>query len=379
VAKSLPSYERWGSLVGKRVLVRVDFNTPVAEVDGQLEVTDDFRIRATVPLLEELLARGATVVACTHFGRPKGAVVAKYSVEPVRRRLNELCPGVTLMENLRFNPGEEANDPIFGASLVEGFDYYINEAFGASHRAHASIMIPPTLVPSAAGMNLAREVDTITSLLASPQRPFVAIVGGAKVADKLAITKVLCEKADTVIVGGGMAYTFEVSQGRTIGSSLFDASYVEQCAQLLAAGNVSIPSDALGLKSGSDFGSGGADLAMSFGADIPDGYVGLDIGPASVDAFAEIIANAATVLWNGPMGVFEDPRFVGGTEAVARAVAKSNAVTVVGGGDSVAALQQFGLEDDVSFVSTGGGASLELVELGDLPGLKALRESPFNA
>jgi phosphoglycerate kinase len=379
VAQSLPSYERWGSLVGKRVLVRADFNTPVAEIDGRLEVTDDFRIRATVPLFEELLVRGATVVACTHFGRPKGAVVAKYSVEPVRRRLQELCPGVTLMENLRFNPGEEANDPVFGASLVEGFDYYINEAFGASHRAHASIMIPPTLLPSAAGMNLAREVDTITSLLESPERPFVAIIGGAKVADKLAITKVLCEKADTVIVGGGMAYTFEASQGRTIGSSLFDESYVEQCAQLLAAGNVAIPSDARGLASGTAFGSGGPEPAVPFGADIPDGFVGLDIGPVSIDAFEEVIANAATILWNGPMGVFEDPRFVGGTEAVARAVAKSNAVSVVGGGDSVAALAQFGLEDDVSFVSTGGGASLELVELGDLPGLKALRESPFNA
>jgi phosphoglycerate kinase len=378
MVQALPSYERWGSLVGKRVLVRVDFNTPVAEIDGRLEVTDDFRIRTAVPLFAELLSRGATVVACTHFGRPKGVVVAKYSVEPVRRRLLELCPGVTLMENLRFNPGEEANDPVFGASLVEGFDYYINEAFSASHRAHASIMIPPTLLASAAGPNLAREVDTITSLLERPERPFVAIIGGAKVADKLAITKVLCAKADTVIVGGGMAYTFQASQGRTIGSSLFDASYLEQCAQLLAAGNVEIPSDALGLASGGDFGSGGTDPALSFGPDIPDGFVGLDIGPASIGAFEEVIAKAATILWNGPMGVFEDPRFAGGTEAVARAVAKSAAISVVGGGDSVAALQQFGLEGDVSFVSTGGGASLELVELGDLPGLKALRESPFN-
>lgn len=378
MVQALPSFERWGSLVGKRVLVRVDFNTPVAEIDGRLEVTDDFRIRSTVPLFEELLSRGATVVACTHFGRPKGAVVAKYSVEPVRRRLLELCPAVTLMENLRFNPGEEANDPVFGASLVEGFDYYINEAFSASHRAHASIMIPPTLVPSAAGTNLAREVDTITSLLERPERPFVAIIGGAKVADKLAITKVLCVKADTVIVGGGMAYTFEASKGRSIGSSLFDASYLEQCGQLLAAGNVEIPSDALGLASSAEFGTGGPDPALAFGPDIPDGFVGLDIGPASVDAFEEVIANAATILWNGPMGVFEDPRFAGGTEAVARAVAKSAAISVVGGGDSVAALRQFGLEGDVSFVSTGGGASLELVELGDLPGLKALRESPFN-
>ncbi len=378
VAPALPSYERWGSLADKRILVRVDFNTPVAEVDGRLEVTDDFRIRSTLPLFEALLAHGATVVACTHFGRPKGEVVAKYSVEPVRRRLRALCPGVTLMENLRFNPGEEANDPAFGASLVEGFDYYINEAFSASHRAHASIMIPPTLVASAAGPNLAREVETITSLLERPQRPFVAIIGGAKVADKLAITKVLCAKADTVIVGGGMAYTFEAAEGRSIGSSLFDASYVEQCAQLLAAGNVLIPSDATGLATGAAFGSGGPEPARSFGRDIPEGDVGLDIGPETIEAFTAAISGAATILWNGPMGVFEDPRFAAGTEAIARAVAASSATSVVGGGDSVAALQQFGLEGDVSFVSTGGGASLELVELGDLPGLRALRESPFN-
>jgi len=348
-------------------------------VRGRLEVTDDFRIRAALPLLEELLSRGATVVACTHFGRPHGQVVEEYRVEPVRRRLNELCRDVELMENLRFNPGEEADDPTFGASLVEGFDYYVNEAFGASHRAHASIMVPPTLIPSAAGPNLARETSTILGLLESPARPFVAIIGGAKVADKLAITKVLCAKADTVIVGGGMAYTFQAALGHSVGSSLFDASYVEQCAQLLAAGNVVIPSDAWGLPSTSPFGANaGSEPATLFGPDIPDGFAGLDIGPASVERFADVIAGAATILWNGPMGVFEDGRFSSGTEAVARAVAASGAVSVVGGGDSVAALQTFGLEGDVSFVSTGGGASLELVELGDLPGLKALRESPFN-
>ena len=379
MSQALPSYDRWGSLKGKRILVRVDFNAPVAEVRGRLEVTDDFRIRAALPLLEELLSRGATVVACTHFGRPHGQVVEEYRVEPVRRRLNELCRDVELMENLRFNPGEEADDPTFGASLVEGFDYYVNEAFGASHRAHASIMVPPTLIPSAAGPNLARETSTILGLLESPARPFVAIIGGAKVADKLAITKVLCAKADTVIVGGGMAYTFQAALGHSVGSSLFEASYVEQCAQLLAAGNVVIPSDAWGLPSTSPFGANaGSEPATLFGPDIPDGFAGLDIGPASVERFADVIAGAATILWNGPMGVFEDERFSSGTEAVARAVAASEAVSVVGGGDSVAALQTFGLEGDVSFVSTGGGASLELVELGDLPGLKALRESPFN-
>ena len=370
----LPSYEHW-DLAGKRVLVRVDFNTPVAEVDGRLEVTDDFRIRATLPLFEELLAKGATVVACTHFGRPKGQVVEKYSVAPVRRRLAELCPGVELLENLRFNPGEEANDPVFGASLVEGFDYYINEAFSASHRAHASIMIPPTLIPSAAGPNLQREVDTLTSLLEDPARPFVAIVGGAKVKDKLGIVKVLSQKADRVIVGGGMAYTFEATQGRSVGSSLFDASYLEVCAELMEGGKIVIPSDARGLPEGAPFGAGGDEAVLEWGENIPDGFQGLDIGPASVATFAQIIAEAATILWNGPMGVFEDPRLSYGTEAIARAVAASPAVSVIGGGDSVSAIQGYGLENEVSFVSTGGGASLEFVELGDLPGLAALRES----
>ena len=372
----LPTHERWGSLEGKRVLVRVDFNCPVADVDGVLTVTDDFRIRATLPLFEDLLARGATVVACTHFGRPKGEVVEKYSVAPVRRRLAELCPGVELMENLRFNPGEDSNDPAFGASLVEGFDYYINEAFSASHREHASIMIPPTLLPSAAGPNLLREVETLHNLLESPARPFVAIVGGAKVKDKLGIVKVLSEKADTVLVGGGMAYTFEVTQGRTIGGSLFDASYLEVCGELLEGGKIRIPSDAIGLPVGVPFGPGGGpDEVVAFGENIPDDYEGFDIGPNTREAFCAIIANAATILWNGPMGVFEDPRLSAGTEAVARAVAASSAVSVIGGGDSVAAIQGYGLEDQVSFVSTGGGASLEFVELGDLPGLKAIRES----
>ncbi|MBW4029531.1 MAG: phosphoglycerate kinase [Acidobacteria bacterium] len=374
----MPHFERWGSLAGKRVLVRVDFNTPVAQVDGRLDVTDDFRIRATLPLFEQLLDAGARVVACTHFGRPDGRVVEKYSVAPVRRRLEELCPDVELLENLRFNPGEESNDPAFGASLVAGFDYYINEAFSASHRAHASIMVPPTLIPSAAGPNLLREVATLTSILESPVRPFVAIVGGAKVKDKLGIVKVLSQRADHVIVGGGMAYTFEATQGRTIGSSLFDESYLGVCAELMAGGKIVIPSDARGLPSDADFGAGGPDEVIEWGENIPDGFQGLDIGPASVATFVEIIMNAGTILWNGPMGVFEDPRLSAGTEAVARAVAASDAVSVIGGGDSVAAIQGFGLEDEVTFVSTGGGASLEFVELGDLPGLAALRESPWS-
>lgn len=376
---ALPSIERWGSLAGKRVLVRVDFNAPVAEVDGVLSVTDDFRLRAALPLFDTLLERGAEVVACTHFGRPQGRVDERYSVAPLRRRLAQLCPEVALLENLRFNPGEEANDPAFGAALVEGFDYYVNEAFGASHRAHASIMIPPTLVPSAAGPNLQREVAAITSLLECPARPFVAVIGGAKVKDKLGIITVLAAKADLVIVGGGMAFTFAAAQGRGIGDSLLDPSRTAECAALLEGGNVLIPVDARGLPSGAPFGpDGGPDAVVDFGEEIPDGFVGLDVGANTLEVFTAAIDGAATILWNGPMGVFEDPRFGAGTEAVARAVAASSAVSVVGGGDSVAALTSYGLEHEVSFVSTGGGASLELVELGDLPGLRALRESPWN-
>lgn len=370
----LPSHERWGDLHGKRVLVRVDFNVPFAVIEGRRTLSDDFRIRAAIPLFENLLSRGASVVACTHFGRPKG-YDPELSVEPVRERLNELCPGVELMENLRFDAREVANDPVFGAWLVEGVDYYINEAFGISHRAHASIMIPPTLVPSAAGPNLRREVETLLSVLENPVRPFVAIVGGAKVADKLGIVRVLAEKADTVIVGGAMAYTFEKTQGRSIGSSLFDARYLHECEILLKGGNVLIPADTRGLADSTAFGAcGGEDPVIDFGADIPDGYEGLDIGPKAIARFEEAIATAATILWNGPMGVFEDERFRTGTSAIALAVAGSGATSVVGGGDSVAAIQMFGLEDRVSYVSTGGGASLELIEFGDLVGLKALRD-----
>jgi phosphoglycerate kinase len=379
VPAPLPTIDAFGDLAGKRVFVRVDFNVPVAEVDGLLSVTDDFRIRAALPLFATLIERGANVVAATHFGRPEGRVDERYRVEPVRRRLGELCPEAELLENLRFHPGEVANDPAFGAALVEGFDYYVNEAFGASHRAHASIMVPPALMPSAAGPNLAREVGTLLALLENPERPFVAVTGGAKVKDKLGIMKVLAAKADLVIVGGGMSYTFRVAEGQSIGSSLFDERYVEECRALLEGGNVLIPVDARGLKDGAPFGpEGGDDDVVEFGANIPDGFEAFDIGANTIEIFASALASARTVMWNGPMGVFEDPRFGAGTEAVARTIASSNAVSVVGGGDSVSALFQYGLSDDMSFISTGGGASLELVEFGDLPGLRALRESPWS-
>lgn len=373
----LPSLDRL-ELDGRRVFVRADLNVPLAEVDGRRVVADDFRIRATVPLLERLTAAGASVVVATHLGRPKGQPDERYSVAPVRERLAALCPGVELLENLRFSPGEEAGDPAFGASLVEGVDVYVNEAFGASHRAHASIVVPPRLVPSAAGPNLEAEVAALSRLLESPERPLVAVLGGAKVSDKLGVVTELARRADAVVVGGGMAYTFLAAAGHTVGASLRDDRFLEDCVALLAAGAIVLPVDGLGLPEGAPFGrDGGDDAPVAFGADVPDGVVGLDVGPRTLERFAEVLSGARSVLWNGPMGVVEDPRFSAGTAGVARAVGASGAYSVVGGGDSVAALRALGLESTVSFVSTGGGASLEFVEDGDLPGLAALRESPF--
>jgi phosphoglycerate kinase len=369
----LPSIDELGDIAGKRVLVRVDFNVPLAERDGKLVVTDDFRIRSALPLFRDLQARGAEVAACTHLGRPKGEPVAKYSVEPVREHLETLIDGVHLLENLRFSPGEESNSRSFGIELTDSYDCFVNEAFGASHRAHASIMVPPTLIPSAAGPNLAHEVATLTGLLSSPRRPFVAIVGGAKVADKLGITKVLVDKADAVIVGGGMAFTFWKAMGRTIGDSLVDDSRISDVAELLATGRVHVPDDVWALPTGSSFGAGGSETPTHFTGNVPDGYMALDIGPETALRFAEILNSAGTVLWNGPMGVFEDPRLAAGTRAVAEALSNSDAISVVGGGDSAAAVEQFGVAEKMSFISTGGGASLELLEFGDLPGLRALR------
>jgi phosphoglycerate kinase len=359
--------------------VRVDFNTPLHLVDGRYEVTDDFRIRAAVPLFQDLMDRGAQVVACTHVGRPQGHYDERYSVEPMRRRLDELCSGVELMENLRFDPGEESNDEEFGRLLVKGFDYYVNEAFGVSHRPHASVMAPPQYLASAAGPNVLSEVRTLLSVLEAPQHPFVAVIGGAKVADKLALIARLVDRADQVIIGGAMTFTFWRALGHEVGDSMVDESKIDACTKLLASGKVMLANDAWGLATGASFGpQGGDDEPRLFGQDISDGWMGLDIGPASAQRFADLILGAKTVLWNGPMGVFEDPRFAHGTKVLAHAVATSDAVSVIGGGDSSAALAKFGLCDQVSFISTGGGASLELLQFGDLVGLRALRECPFN-
>ena len=372
MADFVPQLEDLGDVDGRSVLLRADFNVPIR--DGQ--ITDDLRIRAALPTMTWLSERGAKVTACTHLGRPKGTPDPKYSVEPVRRRLAELAPGVDLLENLRYDPGEEGNDPAFVERLVAGHDLYVNDAFGASHRAHASIVGPPQVLPSAAGRLLAREVEVLSGLRNDPKRPFVAITGGSKVSDKLGVINALLDIADQLVIGGGMCFTFLAAQGHSIGSSLFEADQVETCAALLAehGERLHLPSDIVGMGPGGklfDPDAGGE--VRNFGTDLPDGWMGVDIGPGTAAEFGDIILEACTILWNGPMGVFEDPRFEAGTRAVAEAVAESRGYSVIGGGDSAAAVAQFGVDDRVDHVSTGGGASLELIEQGDLPGLAALR------
>jgi phosphoglycerate kinase len=369
--RGVPVLEDLLPLEGKRVLLRADFNVPVH--DGR--ITDDLRIRAALPTITWLQEQGATIVACTHFGRPKGAPDPAYAVDPVRARLAELAPGVELLENLRFDPGETGNDPAFVRRLVEGFDAYVNDAFGASHRAHASIVGPPQHLPSAAGRLLAREVEILLGLRDRPTRPFVAVLGGSKVSDKLKVIEALLRVADEVLIGGGMCFTFLKAQGHGVGASLCEDDQVATCRALLDSGAaIRLPSDVTALGPGGKPGdpAAGGDVRQ-LGRDVPDGWMGLDIGPGTAAEFGDAVRDARTVFWNGPMGVFEDPRFEAGTRSVAEAVAESHALTVVGGGDSAAAVAQFGLAREVDHISTGGGASLELLEQGDLPGLAALR------
>jgi phosphoglycerate kinase len=373
----LPLLEDLPDVAGRQVLVRADFNVPLRWPEGPsgpAEVSDDFRIRAAMPTLDWLTDHGAEVTVCTHLGRPHGTHDQRYEMGPVRDRLAELAPGVGLLDNLRFDPGEKGNDPAFVDRLVRGFDFYVNDAFGVCHRAHASIVGPPSRLPSAAGRLLAREVEALGGLIAHPTRPFLAVVGGAKVADKLGVLRSLLDTVDQLIVGGGMAFTFLAAQGHSVGASLLDASSVDICRTLLdeAGGKVLLPSDVVIRHGPAGEGDETVDVV---GPDVPDDAMGLDIGPDSARTFAAAVAEAKTIFWNGPMGVFEDPRFAAGTYAVAKAIAGSCGFSVVGGGDSVAALDELGLAERVGFVSTGGGASLELLEHGDLPGLEALRHA----
>jgi phosphoglycerate kinase len=379
--KKVPTLEDLPRVDGKSVLMRTDFNVPI--VDGR--ITDDLRIRLPIQTIAWLLDHGASrITTASHLGRPKGKPDPRYSMEPVRQHLRTLlveagleADRVDLLENLRFDPREEAGDLSFAKELVDGHDLFVNDAFGAAHRAHASVVGPPQLVPCAAGRVMAREVEVLSGLLGGAKRPFVAVLGGSKVSDKLGVIDALLDRVDTLVVGGGMCFTFLAAEGHPIGASLFEADHVDSCRKLLDSGkDIRIPSDLTVLSPGGAFG-GGVDPTgetRQIGVDIPDGWIGLDIGPGTAAEFSDAISEAATVLWNGPMGVFEDPRFVAGTRTVAEAVADTRGFSVVGGGDSAAALAEFGLADRVDHLSTGGGASLEFLEHGDLPGVAALRD-----
>jgi phosphoglycerate kinase len=374
MAASVPTLEDLPDPSGRSVLVRADFNVPIS--DGKIE--DDMRIRAALPTLEWLQERGAKVTVCAHLGRPEGEPDPKYSMDPVRERLAELIEGVELMENLRFDPGERANDPDFVKRLIDGQDLYVNDAFGAAHRSHASIVGPPAHLPSAAGRLLQKEVEVLGGLLEDPNRPFVAILGGSKVSDKFGVIRALLDQVDSLIIGGGMCFTFLAAMGHDIGDSLLEEDQLDACRELLDSGKrILIPSDVVALAADGEIGNPDDDAEVrTVGQDVPEGWKGVDIGPDTVEEFSEEIAGAGTLFWNGPMGVFEDQRFESGTKAVAEAVARADGFSVIGGGDSASALAKFGLADQVDHLSTGGGASLEFLEKGDLPGLEALRKAP---
>ena len=375
---------------GKRVLVRCDFNVPIE--NGH--ITDDRRITESLPTIKHLLAQGARVILCSHLGRPKGKKNPEFTLAPVAARLSELLvqnvtllpdvvgPEVTqgahalengqvcLLENVRFYAEEEANDPHFAAQLAALAELYVNDAFGTAHRAHASTEGVAHHLPAYAGFLIQKELEYLGGALNAPKRPFVAILGGAKVADKIQVIEALLPKVDHLIIGGGMAFTFLKAQGHEIGKSLLDADSLGYAAELLTNNpdKIHIPTDVV---CAPEFKADAPATTVSAHA-IPSDQMGLDIGPETAHAYAAIIAASGTVVWNGPMGVFEFDAFANGTRTVAQALADSHAVTVVGGGDSAAAVEQFGLADRMSHVSTGGGASLEFLEGKELPGIAAL-------
>jgi phosphoglycerate kinase len=373
-----------GDVAGRRVLVRVDFNVPL---DGR-RITDDTRIRAAGPTLEELRGKGARLVLVSHLGRPKGGPDPKFSLKPVAEHLGvPLAPGVVgdeveaatrelgdgealLLENVRFEPGETKNDDALARALAALCDgVYVDDAFGAAHRAHASTEgVTHHVERKAAGRLLAREVETLTRLLAEPRRPLVAVVGGAKVTDKIGVVDRFLEVADEVLIGGAMCFPFFAAGGHEVGASLCEAEGKEPAGRVLGHPKLRLPTD---LVLGREF-AADTEVRELDGVDVPDGWMGLDVGPRTASAYAEAIAGAGTVFWNGPMGAFELEPFAAGTRAVAEAVGATDATTVVGGGDSVAAVTEFGVADRVDHVSTGGGASLELIEGRALPGVEAL-------
>ena len=378
---------------GKKVLVRVDFNVPLA--DGK--VADDTRIRAALPTIEYLLERDARIVLCSHLGRPKGPTPG-LSLEPVADRLEELMGRpitllptswlgpklaehrflsgvVAMLENIRFYPGEETNDPVFAKTLADGFDLYVNDAFGAAHRAHASTEGVARILPAYAGLLLEKELLALGGLVTDPKRPFLAIIGGAKVSTKIDVLRALLARVDSLAIGGGMANTFLLATGRKIGRSLAEPDRADEARRILddaeAQGKrVLLPDDVVCAPSVDEAGARAATVKRA--DDVADDLAIVDVGPHTVERYAEEIRRAKTIFWNGPVGVFEIPAFAKGTKRVAELLAASDAVTVIGGGESVQAVTELGLADKMTHVSTGGGASLELIEGKTLPGVAAI-------
>jgi phosphoglycerate kinase len=377
---------------GKRVLVRVDYNVPIKDD----KITDDTRIVAAMPTLEYLLEHGAAVILFSHLGRPKGGPDPKYSLKPVAAHLSGLlgkpvafandCVGpvaeaaskalkpgeVLVLENTRFHPEEEKNDSELAKKMASLADIYVNDAFGSAHRAHASTEGVAHFLPAVAGFLMEKEIQYLGQAIANPKHPFIAILGGAKISDKIGVIRNLLIKADQVLIGGGMANTFFKAQGYKVGDSLFEEEALETAHQLLQSGTsrLHLPIDVV---IGDRFDAEADKKVMGLG-NVPDGWRILDIGPETVASFGKTIASAGTIVWNGPMGVFEFPRFAEGTFGIAKAVAASQAVSIIGGGDSVAAINQAGLANEITHISTGGGASLEMLEGLDLPGLVALQD-----
>jgi phosphoglycerate kinase len=389
---------------GQRVLVRVDFNVPTEERDGHIAITDDTRIRESLPTLNYLRENGAKTILMAHFGRPKGTPVAKYSLRPVADYLHTLIDHpvafshdtigtipeeiighmnegeVTLLENVRFHPGEEANDPAFSEALAKLGDLYVNDAFGAAHRAHASTAgITKFVKQSAMGLLMEKEIQYLSHELARPAKPFVVILGGSKVSDKIGVIKALMEKADSILIGGAMANTFWKAQGVPIGTSRVEADKLGLAREILELAKKKgvrflLPVDALEAQKIEPGATARNTSRVMPEHGITDGWQAVDIGRATVSLYEDEIAKAKTILWNGPVGIFEIPAFATGTIALAEALARSKATTIIGGGDSVTAVKQAGLADKMTFISTGGGASLELLEGKELPGIAALSE-----